>query len=160
MKRTILIIAGVALAAVLMVGCSTPDESGGVNAINADRGGAGLAPLAQNTNLIAKAQKWARHLADVSGGQCSMATLVHSDLHDGAPQGWRRVGENVGCRIAPGDIPSFIGPLQQAFMNSEDHRKNIMHADYSHVGVGLASAPAAVGNGWVVVYEAQEFARL
>ena len=160
MKRITIITICAALGAALLAGCSTPDESGALNALNGDRAAGGLAPLGGNGPLVGKAQRWARHLADASGGQCSMETLVHSHLPDEAPPGWRRLGENVGCRIAPGDVASFVGPLQQAFMNSPKHRDNIMHGEYNVAGVGLATAPAAVGNGWIVVYEAQEFARL
>jgi uncharacterized protein YkwD len=160
MKRAMLLAAAVSLTAVAMAGCTTPDESSGVGAINADRVAGNLAPVAQNSGLILKAQNWAKHLAETSGGKCSMETLVHSVLSEGAPGGWRRLGENVGCRIAAGDAASSVGPLQKAFMESPGHRANIMNGEFTHVGVGMASVPAAVGNGWIAVYEAQEFARL
>jgi uncharacterized protein YkwD len=160
MKRITLVSVTIALAATLLAGCMSADESDALNAINADRVAGGLGGVVENAALVTKAQQWARHLADASGGQCSMATLVHSDVKAGAPGGWRALGENIGCRIAPGDVRSFVGPLQVAFMASPGHRANIMNGSYNAGGAGLATAPAAVGHGWLVVYEAQEFARL
>ena len=160
MKRIALISVSIALATTLLAGCMSADESDALIAINADRAAGGLGGLGEQAVLVTKAQNWARHLADASGGQCSMATLVHSDVRAGAPAGWRALGENIGCRIAPGDVRSFVGPLQVAFMGSIHHRENIMNGGFNAGGVGLATAPAAVGNGWLVVYEAQEFARL
>ena len=160
MKRVAVLTCCIGLAAALLAGCMSPDESNALGVLNADRANGGLWPLGENADLVSKAQTWAQHLAASSGGQCSMATLVHSDLRAGAPAGWRGLGENVGCRIAPGDVASFVAPLQAAFMASPGHRANIMNGSYNAAGIGLATAPAAVGHGWVVVYEAQEFARL
>jgi uncharacterized protein YkwD len=160
MKRLSLVTVIVGLSAVLLAGCTRPEASGALAAVNADRATIAAAPLGQDYTLAAKAQSWAQHLTDTSGGNCSMATLSHSDLRDGAPAGWRMLGENVGCRIAPGDVASSVAPLQASFMASPGHRANIMNASYNAGGMGLASAPAAVGNGWIVVYEAQEFAQL
>ena len=160
MKRLPSVTIVVGLAATLIVGCARPEESSALSAVNADRAAGGMQALGQDGTLVGKAQRWAQHLADASGGNCSMATLVHSDLRDGAPANWRMLGENVGCRIAPGDLQSFIGPLQVSFMNSPGHRDNIMNGSYNVGAVGLATAPAATGNGWMVVYEAQEFAAL
>jgi uncharacterized protein YkwD len=159
MKRTT-VLASAVVTLVLVTGCSRPTEMSALGAVNNDRAAGGLGTLANNGPLVVKAQKWAQELANTSGGRCSMETLRHSDLKDGAPGGWRLLGENVGCRIAPGDEASFVEPLEQAFMASEHHRENIMNGNFNHGGFGIATAPAATGNGWMVVYEAQEFARL
>jgi uncharacterized protein YkwD len=160
MKRLSLATMTLGLSALLLAGCMTGEESNALNAINADRATSGASGLVQDGALVVKAQDWARHLAGSSGGTCSGATLSHSDLRAGAPAGWRGLGENVGCRIAPGPVASHVGPLEASFMASPHHRDNIMNRAYNAGGVGLASVPAAIGNGWIVVYETQEFATL
>jgi uncharacterized protein YkwD len=160
MKRLSLATMTVGLSALLLAGCMTGDESNALNAVNADRATIGAGALVQDGALVTKAQNWARHLADSSGGTCSGATLSHSDLRDGAPAGWRALGENVGCRVAPGPIAAHVSPLEASFMASPHHRDNIMNRGYNAAGIGLASVPAAIGHGWIVVYETQEFATL
>jgi uncharacterized protein YkwD len=160
MKRSLKAVVSVGMCAAVLAGCMRPEENAALAAVNADRAAGGLHALAVDGALVSKAQRWARHLADRSGGTCSSATLKHSDLRDGAPAGWRGLGENVGCRVAPGDEASAVAPLQASFMASPGHRANIMNGTYTHAGIGLATTPAAVGRGWIVVYEAQEFARL
>jgi uncharacterized protein YkwD len=160
MKRLSLATMTLGLSALLLAGCMTGEESNALNAINGDRATIGAGALVEDGALVAKAQDWARHLADGSGGTCSGATLSHSDLRAGAPAGWRGLGENVGCRIAPGPIASHVTPLEASFMASPHHRDNIMNRGYNTAGIGLASVPAAIGNGWIVVYETQEFATI
>lgn len=160
MKRLSLAAAAVGLVAALATGCQRPEEAGALAAINVDRAATGARPLTVHGALTTKAQSWAAHLAAVSGGRCSLAALSHSDLRAGAPPSWRMLGENVGCRTAPGSLQSFVAPLQASFMASPEHRANITNRTYNAAGVGLATAPAAGAPGWIVVYEAQEFAAL
>jgi uncharacterized protein YkwD len=158
MKRMSMVMAGLLLA-VVATGCMSGEASNAFNAINADRGGNGVAGLVEHGDLVTKAEQWAAYLANASGGRCSMETLKHSQLQDGAPAGWRNLGENVGCRIAPGDIASQVGPLEAAFMNSPHHRENILNGGFNKGGVAFASVPAAGNPGMLAVYEVQEFAR-
>jgi serralysin len=161
MMKRLLTTMGVAGTAVLVLtSCMLPQEVSALDYINGDRSTQGAGALGQDGSLINKAQAWSAYLANNSGGQCSMATLVHSDLRSGAPANWRSLGENVGCRIAPGDLQSHVAPLQASFMASPGHRANIMNGNYNVGGVGFASVPAAVGGDWWVVYETQEFAQV
>ncbi len=52
---------------------------------------------------------------------------------------WREAGENVG---AGGDWRSVF----RAFMRSPEHRWNMLHAAYRHVGIGLVNR-----RGWVYI---------
>jgi uncharacterized protein YkwD len=160
MKRRSMMLAATAVGLLLVVtGCMSPEETSGLSAVNGDRAANAVPAVSTNNDLLAKAQGWAAHLAASSGGQCSGATLVHSDLRDGAPGGWRFLGENVGCRIAPGDVSSFVAPMQASFMNSPAHRENILNAAFNSTGVAYATAPSSTP-GYTVVYATQEFAQL
>lgn len=98
-----------------------------LNATNASRGGAGLAPLSWNGQLWCLASEWSSHLAGING-------LEHRDLNatlrSPAFAGYRTVGENV-----------FSGPagmsgndMHAAWMGSPLHQANILSPAFSSIG--------------------------
>ena len=103
---------------------STNDPSCFVAAINAARGSDGVGALATNPALAVIAQAW-------SGSMAAAGQISHNlNLPNVAPSTWMALGENVG-----------VGPscdaLAQAFMNSPEHKANILNPAYSSVGVGV-----------------------
>ena len=66
-------------------------------------------------------------------------TIFHTSDLGGVLSGvpWHEAGENVG---AGGDWRSVM----RAFMRSAEHRWNILHAAYRHVGVGLDNRRGSV----------------
>ncbi|HEX7095360.1 MAG TPA: CAP domain-containing protein [Acidimicrobiales bacterium] len=134
------LIAVVAVAAVVLisVGC-TPEQLAVRDLVNASRRQAGLAELPIDVNANAKAQPWAEHLARIG-------RLEHSNLAEGMPPGWQKLGENVGRG------PS-LQAIQDAFMRSPGHRANILDPAWNSVGAGVAVAPDGT------VYVVQLFAR-
>jgi uncharacterized protein YkwD len=148
----------IALAIVaLFAGCMNGTESSAFGAVNGDRNANGLPGLNENGALVTRSQVWAQHLLDSSGDQCSMAALSHSDLVVGAPTGWARLGENVGCRTDYVDPTAMVAPLEQAFMNSPHHRDNLLDSSFNSGGVGVAVKP--LGDGRFLVFETQQFAQ-
>jgi Cysteine-rich secretory protein family len=112
----------------------TGDESCFLSAINAARTAAGAAPLSVQGDLLRIARSWSQTMA--TAGQ-----LFHdSNLSKLAPSRWLALGENVGA-----------GPtcdsIAQAFMNSTEHRRNILDPAFTTVGVGVVDA--ADGTVWV-----------
>lgn len=93
-------------------------------ATNAARAAAGLPALQRNAQLDAVAQAWAQHLAATN-------VLAHNPGLRSQVSNWSVLGENVG---RAGDIPS----VQRAFMNSPEHRANILDRRYTLMGVGAA----------------------
>jgi uncharacterized protein YkwD len=93
-------------------------------ATNAARAAAGLPALQRNAQLDAVAQAWAQHLASTN-------VLAHNPSLRSQVSNWSVLGENVG---RAGDIPS----VQRAFMNSPEHRANILDPRYTQMGVGAA----------------------
>ena len=113
---------------------STGDESCFLSAINAARSAEGTAPLAIQADLLRISRVWSQTMA--TDGQ-----LFHDpNLTKLAPASWQALGENVG-----------MGPtcdaLVQAFMNSPEHRRNILDPAFTTVGVGVVDA--ADGPVWV-----------
>lgn len=135
-------LAGVALAAALLLGaCTSSDEDHAVDLVNSARRTAGKPALSTNASLIITAQAWSQHMA-------ATQKLVHrTSLSDGAPAGWRKLGENIG-------YASSVNGIQTAFMNSAGHKANILDSAFNNVGIGITRD--ANGRYW----ETQEFAGL
>jgi len=109
-------------------------------ATNASRAAAGLPGLQIDGQLSSVAQAWANHLAAANA-------LSHNGALRGQVSNWTNLGENVGMAA---DIPS----VQRAFMNSPEHRANILNSKYTLMGVGSASSILPSCNCtvlWVVV---------
>jgi hypothetical protein len=110
------------------------DESCFLSAINAARSAAGAAPLSVQGDLLRVARSWSQTMA--TAGQ-----LFHDpNLNKLAPSSWLALGENVGT-----------GPtcdsIAQAFMNSTEHRRNILDPAFTTVGVGVVDSTD--GTVWV-----------
>lgn len=102
---------------------SGPNTSSILSAVNSARASAGRRPLALRSDLSAVAYRWSQHMA-------ATGTLAHNPNLTSQVSHWRWVGENVG-----------YGPdwrtVEVAFMNSPNHRSNILDRDYSQIGIGV-----------------------
>jgi uncharacterized protein YkwD len=123
-RRRLGLALGVSLLALALTGCLNPDAQRAYDLLNATRADHGRAALALQDDLNAKAQSWAEHLA-------SQGRLAHSTLTDGAPTGWSRLGENVG-------VGASADSVHTALLRSATHRRTMLDAGYTHVGVGAA----------------------
>lgn len=94
------------------------------NELNRDRVANRRVALRTQAAAQAKAQAWANRLA-------SEGRMYHSNLRDGINVKWCSLGENVGYG------PS-VPAVQDAYMGSPGHRKNILASKWTHVGVGYA----------------------
>jgi len=113
---------------------SAGDESCFLSAINAARSAAGAAPLSIQGDLLRISRLWSQTMATDS-------QLFHDpNFTKLAPSNWQALGENVG-----------MGPtcdsIAQAFMNSPEHRKNILDPAFTTIGVGVVDS--ADGTVWV-----------
>ena len=122
MMGVVVALLGVLALSGALTGCeSTKADVDGVRwAINNSRAQAGLPALRENVKLDIKADGWARTLRDA-------CRIWHSNLADGAPTEWRKLGENVG-------MGGSIGQIHTAYMNSPGHRANILDPAYNQVG--------------------------
>jgi uncharacterized protein YkwD len=103
--------------------------------VNEARAAVGVAPLTRNATLEGYAASWARELA-------ATGVLKHS----GTPKAiigkpWTAAAENVGYGT------SVLG-VHESFLASGIHRANILGAQYTDVGIGVAVADD--GRVWVV----------
>ncbi|MET9985254.1 CAP domain-containing protein [Streptomyces rochei] len=122
----------------------TTDEV--VDLTNRERARAGLPALAVDPRLTAAAQA---HSADM----VARDFYSHTDPDGGRP--WdraaaagaarRTVGENIACgQRSPADVV-------EGWMNSPGHRANILEADFTHLGIGLAGGGRA-GTYWTQLF--------
>jgi hypothetical protein len=92
--------------------------------MNAARQANGLAPYSVASDLTAVARN---HSAQMASSQ----TLYHNPSLTSQVQNWQAVGENVG------EGPT-VSDIHNAFMQSPEHRANILDHDFTQVGVGVS----------------------
>jgi uncharacterized protein YkwD len=97
----------------------------------------GIAALSYDAQVARYALRHSKAMA-AKGGIFHSADLA-TPLKD---RSWSIAGENVGAGYS-------IDDLQAAFMNSPDHRKNILRPSFKNVGVGVYQD--ANGEYWVTV---------
>ena len=120
------------LGAVLLAssGCTRNAEAfESFQLLNAERAAHGVAPLALDDRLVAKAHDWAAVMA-ASG-------VRHSNLTEGVGGPWSRLGENVGSA-------SDVRAVHRLFMGSSVHRSLVLDARMTKVGTGVAVAGGRV----------------
>ena len=111
------------------------------DAHNTERANRGLRPLLLAPGLSAQhPQTWANHLANDGDAQYGDETIYHSDLNTSQVSGAHRWGENVGNTF---DLP--IMDAMPAYMNSPGHRANVLNAEWTVIGIGVAVSPTT---GW------------
>ena len=110
--------------------------------VNQDRAANGVAPLAYSASLARVAQYRAQDMLnrnyfshyDPSTGQLAFVQLLHLW---GIP--YSTAGENIAWSTDPS-----MGAINTMFMNSPDHRANILKAGYHRIGIGVASNGAKI----------------
>ncbi len=117
----------VAVAALAVLGASCTKNAAAFESaqrVNGTRSERGLRGLAIDPVLVDKAQAWADQMA-------ANGAISHSVLTDGAGSNWRVLGENVGWARS-------VGEMHSMFMNSSEHRANIVSGRYNRIGTGVA----------------------
>jgi uncharacterized protein YkwD len=110
--------------------------------INQDRAANGVAPLAYSASLARVAQYRAQDMLnrnyfshyDPSTGQLAFVQLLHL---------WGIPYTTAGENIAWSTDPSMAG-INTMFMNSPEHRANILNGAYHRAGLGVASNGAKI----------------
>jgi hypothetical protein len=93
-----------------------------VRKANAERTSRGLPAYTVASDLATVARRHSERMA-------AKHTLYHNPNLGSEVSGWQVVGENVGMG---GDVDS----IHQAFMDSPEHRANILARDYTQIGIG------------------------
>jgi hypothetical protein len=99
-------------------------ESQFIAKMNAARQSAGLQPYAVASDLTSIARSHSARMA-------SSGSLYHNPTLTSDVSNWQAVGENVG------EGPN-VDDIHTAFMNSPEHRANILDHDFTQVGVGVS----------------------
>lgn len=99
-------------------------ESEFISKMNGAREADGLAPYAVYSDLSSMARQHSEEMA-------RKHALYHNPDLTSEMQNWQACGENVG------EGPT-VDDIHNAFMNSSEHRANILDHDFTQVGVGVA----------------------
>lgn len=121
--------AAIAMCAVLLAGCLSPDQQADLDLINASRKANGKAALAAHAEAAKKAQAWSQQMARTG-------KLAHSgpngSIDTTGLTGWCGLAENVGKG------PS-LRTIHDAFMASSGHRANIL-GRWNKAGTGVVKS--------------------
>ena len=130
MKRRL--VALLVTVAIAVLGACTPQEADAFSRTNAIRKSRAVSELAWNEAAYAKAVSWSKHMAD-------QGRLSHSNLADGIPGGWTRLGENV----------AYAGSVEQAMValaGSAPHMANMVNPAFTSIAIGVVERDGRV---WV-----------
>jgi hypothetical protein len=118
-------VAGTFVALGAPAGADTAADAGRFLALsNQARASQGVAPLAADGMLAGVAGGWSAHMA-------AAGTISHNPSLSSQVSGWRSIGENVG-------MGPTVDSIQQAFVNSPGHYRNIMDGAFSRVGIAVS----------------------
>jgi uncharacterized protein YkwD len=125
-------------------------EQSVVDLTNQARAQAGLPPLAVSSPLVTAAQTHSRDMAQTNIFDHTVPGVAEPTLESRAAAvgyNFSWLGENIAFNYA--DAPSILA----AWMNSPEHRANILSPNFTQIGVGIA------WNGQGQAYATQEFGR-
>lgn len=132
----VIVVAGLAGAAAALAPSAHAESSPSTYAsrlvqdINAARAAHGLRALTVTSGTSTVASGWTSHLAAAQA--LSHNPDLASELESHGSPNWTTYGENVGEASA-----SSADQLFTAYMNSPEHRANILGSAYRYVGVGV-----------------------
>uniref|UniRef100_UPI004057831B CAP domain-containing protein n=1 Tax=Streptomyces sp. SID1121 TaxID=3425888 RepID=UPI004057831B len=113
---------------------------------NAERGAAGLRPLAPDRRLADTAQTYSADMAARAFySHTSPEGLAPWDRAAAAGAPHRGIGENIACG------QRTAAEVVEGWMNSPGHRANILKPDFTHLGVGYAGGGPA-GTYWTQLF--------
>lgn len=106
-------------------------EDRAVALVNADRAAQGLPPLKVNMTLVALARDYAQDMIDRN---FASHTSPDGETFEGRlfryGVSYFTAGENLAMN-------SGVDEAERALMNSPRHRDNILHADFTEIGIGV-----------------------
>ena len=124
----LLVVAMLALAVPASAGPRT--DAAFVRATNADRREEGRKSMASSRILAKLARSHSEAMA-----RRSARALWHNDISKTRGR-WVWLGQNVGCGPMAGGVTASVRRLQNAFMRSPGHRRNVLYRRANLVGVG------------------------
>ena len=127
-----MLLAVAAIVAVVLGAACTPDERSAFCSVNNLRTANHVRTLDWNEGAYRKAVDWSQHMA-------AEGTLSHSNLADGVPAGWTRIGENVA-------YASSVSTATQMLEASPPHRANLLNPAFTSIAIGVAARDGKV---WV-----------
>jgi uncharacterized protein YkwD len=104
---------------------------------NNSRAANGLGPLVWNGQLGCLATSWSQYLASTNN-------FYHGDLNAVITSPGSAGDHTLGENILKGPASMSAADMHTAWMNSPDHRANILSPAYSSMGIGLAYANGQV----------------
>lgn len=110
--------------------------------VNAERTSRGLSALQSDSNLSKAAQVRAKELTSSYSHSRPDGSDCFTVFDECGVNGYWRAGENIAAGYrTPAEVVN-------GWMNSDGHRRNILNPDFTHLGVGYATASDYYGTYW------------
>jgi uncharacterized protein YkwD len=107
---------------------------------NKPYGGCGFTVNGRSQDMIQR--NYFSHPILNCGGQLVFSMMSAAGIN------YRIAGENIGWASGAGDAAASASYINQQFMNSPEHRSNILQSSFTHVGMGsILSAPGQTWTG-------------
>ena len=100
---------------------------------NKPYGGCGFTVNGRSQDMITR--NYFAHPILNCGGQLVFSMMAASGIS------YRIAGENIGWASGAGDAASSAAYINQQFMNSPEHRSNILQSSFTHIGIGSVLSP-------------------
>jgi uncharacterized protein YkwD len=138
------------------VAAAAPQDDAGyiarvLDLTNAERQKAGLPPLAFNAQLGTAAQNYSQVLASTGCFEHTCGSVPDFGDRDrqAGYNGWSAIGENIAAGY---QTPEAV---VSGWMESPDHRANILSPKYTEIGVGLVTGGGRFGTYWTQEFGAR-----
>ena len=123
--------------------------------VNVQRELSGKPPLRLDSQLTAAAQKHAKNMSEIfffDHLSPDGRRVVERVAEEGYP--WRVIAENIGAGL------SLPKSMVKAWMNSQDHRDNLLSGEFNDVGIGYSKPlkndrKLGYSHYWVLVFGAR-----
>jgi uncharacterized protein YkwD len=132
----------------LVAAAPSLDQAGLVTRVfeltNAERLNAGLAPLVGIDELQVAAQDYSQVLASSGCFEHTCGSVPNFVDRDGQAgyTGWTAIGENIAAGYPTAE------EVVAGWMNSPDHRANILSPKFTEIGIGVSSGDGTFGTYW------------
>lgn len=119
---------------------ATELERQAFDSINAERRKANLSPLVMDSAMLYLAREHSENMAKSGffSHRSGNGAMVDDRARDAGINDWRGIAENIAANK---DAKNAVAMAIECWLKSEGHRRNLLSADWTRSGIGVAVTP-------------------